>query len=87
LDLEAAETSHLRDPRDQISYKKTAWQCPCQGCKKAEKRERERLAELFLANHDAEAKDGSGKFGRMADCMTNACDCSIIIEMILGDKK
>ena len=39
MDLQAAE----RDPRDQITYNKKIWRCPCQGCKKAAKQERERI--------------------------------------------
>ena len=47
MDLQAAETAHQRDPRDQISYTKKTWHCPCNGCKKAVKQDRERiLAEL-----------------------------------------
>ncbi len=47
MDLQAAETAHQRDPRDQISYTKKSWNCPCNGCKKAVKQERERiLAEI-----------------------------------------
>ena len=45
MDLQAAETAHQRDPRDQISYSKKAWSCPCNGCKKAVKQERERILE------------------------------------------
>jgi len=45
MDLQAAETSHQRDPRDQISYTKKSWNCPCNGCKKAVKQERERILE------------------------------------------
>jgi hypothetical protein len=55
MDLQAAETSHLRDPRDQITYKKTDWQCPCNGCKKAAKRERERIADLLHSSGYEEA--------------------------------
>ena len=47
MDLQAAETAHQRDPRDQISYTKKTWHCPCNGCKKAVKQDRERIiAEL-----------------------------------------
>ena len=45
MDLQAAETAHQRDPRDQISYTKKAWNCPCNGCKKAVKQDRERILE------------------------------------------
>ncbi len=45
MDLQAAETAHQRDPRDQISYTKKSWSCPCNGCKKAVKQERERIIE------------------------------------------
>lgn len=41
MDLEAAQ----RDPRDQISYTKKSWSCPCNGCAKAVKQERQRLKE------------------------------------------
>ena len=43
MDLQAAETAHQRDPRDQISYSKKSWSCTCNGCKKAVKQERERI--------------------------------------------
>jgi hypothetical protein len=43
MDIEAAESAHKRDPRDQISYTKKSWNCPCNGCKKAVKQERERI--------------------------------------------
>ena len=43
MDLQAAETAHQRDPRDQISYTKKTWHCPCNGCKKAVKQDRERI--------------------------------------------
>ena len=45
MDLQAAETAHQRDPRDQISYTKKTWNCPCNGCKKAVKQDRERILE------------------------------------------
>ena len=45
MDLQAAETAHQRDPRDQISYTKKTWNCPCNGCKKAVKQERQRILE------------------------------------------
>ena len=54
MDLQAAETAHQRDPRDQISYSKKAWSCPCNGCRKAVKQERERILEqLNLIDLDA----------------------------------
>ena len=83
MDLQAAETAHQRDPRDQISYKKTNWKCPCNGCKKAEQRERERLADVLLGLHQQNAEDGSAPFGRMAECMTDSCDCQFFIDLIL----
>ena len=43
MDIEAAESAHKRDPRDQISYTKKSWNCPCNGCKKEVKQERERI--------------------------------------------
>jgi hypothetical protein len=45
MDLQAAETAHQRDPRDQISYTKKDWACPCNGCAKAVKQERKRILE------------------------------------------
>lgn len=45
MDLQAAETANQRDPRDQISYTKKSWHCPCAGCAKAVKQERERILE------------------------------------------
>ena len=47
MDLQAAETAHQRDPRDQISYTKKKWNCPCNGCKKAVKQEKERILEAL----------------------------------------
>ncbi len=58
MDLEAAENA-WRDPRDQISYKKTTWFCPCNGCKKAEKRERERIASLIQEQHLLSSKESN----------------------------
>ena len=49
MDLQAAETAHQRDPRDQISYTKKTWNCPCNGCKKAVKQDRERILEQLNA--------------------------------------
>jgi len=48
MDLQTAETDHLRPPRDQISYKKTNWKCPCSGCTKASKLERETIADQLV---------------------------------------
>lgn len=48
MDLEAAETDHLRPPRDQITFRKTIWKCPCNGCVKAAKREREAIADELM---------------------------------------
>lgn len=84
MDLEAAETSHLRDPRDQISYKKTQWACPCNGCKKAEKRERERIAGLIQEQHLLAADGELRRYGlRMVECRYGDCDCYAIIDMIM----
>ena len=47
MDLQAAETAHQRDPRDQISYTKKSWHCPCAGCAKAVKQERQRITEAI----------------------------------------
>lgn len=53
MDIQAAETAHKRDPRDQISYTKKDWNCPCQGCKKAVKQEKKRiLSEIEKINLD-----------------------------------
>lgn len=43
MDLQAAETAHQRD-KEQINKKK-AWACPCNGCSKAVKQERQRILE------------------------------------------
>jgi hypothetical protein len=84
MDLEAAETSHLRDPRDQISYTKTKWKCPCNGCAKAMKLERERIASLVQEQHLLSANGELRRYGlRTAECMTSTCDCYAIIDMIL----
>ena len=88
MDLEAAETSHLRDPRDQISYKKTEWACPCNGCKKAAKRERERIAGLIQEQHLLSASGELRRYGlRMVECMTSSCDCYAIIDMTMEETK
>jgi len=47
MDIQAAETAHQRDPRDQISYTKKTWHCPCAGCAKAVKQERQRITEAI----------------------------------------
>lgn len=87
MDLEAAENA-WRDPRDQISYKKTTWVCPCNGCKKAEKRERERIASLIQEQHLLASKGEERRYGlRMAECMGGLCDCYNIIDMIMEDVK
>ncbi len=84
MDLEAAETSHLRDPRDQISYQKTTWKCPCNGCKKAEKRERERIAALIQEQHLLAAEGELRRYNlRMIECRYGGCDCYAIIDMII----
>ena len=43
MDVEAAN----RDPRDQITYEKKEWACPCGGCKKARKQTLEEVYELL----------------------------------------
>ncbi|MEY4331590.1 MAG: hypothetical protein RLZZ196_328 [Bacteroidota bacterium] len=87
MDLEAAENA-WRDPRDQISYKKTIWKCPCNGCKKAEKRERERVASLIQEQHLLAAEGEERKYGlRMVECRYGGCDCYAIIDMIMEDPK
>lgn len=88
MDLQAAETEHTRDPRDQISYNKTTWKCPCNGCKKAMKLERERIASLIQQQHLLSANGEERKYNlRMAECMTGLCDCYSIIDMIMEDPK
>ena len=55
MDLEAAETAHIRDK--QIVYSKTKWLCPCQGCTKAAKKEREKIADELVAGGFTEAAE------------------------------
>lgn len=87
MDLEAAENAY-RDPRDQISYTKTVWKCPCNGCKKAQKLERERIASLIQGQHLLAAEGDSRRYGlRMVECKYGNCDCYAIIEMIMEDTK
>ena len=87
MDLEAAENA-WRDPRDQISYQKTKWACPCNGCKKAEKRERERIAGLIQEQHLLSAAGELRRYGlRTAECMIGDCDCYAIIDMIMEGTK
>ena len=70
LGLEAAENAY-RDPRDQISYTKTVWKCPCNGCKKAQKLERERIAGLIQEQHLLSASGELRRYGsRTVECMT-----------------
>ena len=45
MDLQAAESAHQRDLKDQISHTKKIWHCPCNGCKKAVKQEKQRILE------------------------------------------
>lgn len=40
MDLQAAETTHKRDQQESV---KSFWACPCAGCAKAVKYERERI--------------------------------------------
>ena len=87
LDLEAAENAY-RDPRDQISYTKTVWKCPCNGCKKAQRLERERIAGLIQEQHLLSASGELRRYGlRTAECMVGVCDCYSIIEMTMEEKK
>lgn len=87
MDLEAAENAY-RDPRDQISYKKTNWKCPCNGCKKAMKLERERVASLIQEQHLLAANGEERRYGlRMVECRYKECDCYAIIDMIMEDPK
>ena len=44
MDLQAAETAHIKDKKEPI---KSAWACPCNGCAKAVKQERNRITELI----------------------------------------
>lgn len=80
MDLKAAENSH----KEQINYKKATWRCPCNGCKKAAKQERERIASLIQEQHLLSASGELRRYGlRTVECMTTTCDCLDIIEMIL----
>lgn len=47
MDTEAAN----RDPRDQITYAKKEWACPCMGCKKARKQVLKEI-QIFLNDKD-----------------------------------
>lgn len=40
MDLQAAETAHKKDKQEPV---KSSWVCPCAGCAKAVKYERERI--------------------------------------------
>jgi hypothetical protein len=40
MDLQAAENAHKTEQKSQV---KQSWNCPCAGCKKAVKQERERI--------------------------------------------
>lgn len=42
MDLQAAETAHKREEKQEV---KKGWACPCAGCAKAVKHERERILE------------------------------------------
>ena len=42
MDLQAAETAHKREDKQDA---KKSWACPCAGCAKAVKQERERILE------------------------------------------
>jgi len=87
MDLEAAENAY-RDPRDQISYSKTIWKCPCNGCKKAQKLERERIASLIQAQHLLASEGEPRRYGlRMVECKYGNCDCYAIIDMIMEEPK
>lgn len=80
MDLQAAENAH----KEQIDYKKTSWPCPCNGCKKAAKQERERIASLIQEQHLLSASGELRRYGlRTAECMVNGCDCYDIIDMII----
>ena len=82
MDLQAAETDHLRDPRDQISYKKTKWKCPCNGCAKAMKFERERIASMIQKQHILSTLGQERNYGlRMAECKLGLCDCLSLIHI------
>ena len=37
----------MRDPRDQITYQKIDWHCPCGGCKKARKLAFQEIAQII----------------------------------------
>jgi len=42
VDLQAAETAYKKENKEKVS---TSWKCPCNGCKKATKQERDRILE------------------------------------------
>lgn len=46
MDLQAAETAHQREAKE-VKTPKTAWVCPCNGCKKAAKQERQRILKII----------------------------------------
>ena len=71
MDLEAAENAY-RDPRDQISYKKTDWACPCNGCAKAVKQERKRIL------------DELNKIDINSPSQLNALGMKILVEKIVS---
>jgi hypothetical protein len=56
MDLQAAETAHKRENKDQP---KKAWVCPCTGCLKAVKQERERIIQE-IENIDMEKLNALG---------------------------
>lgn len=86
MDIEAAENAFkdMEDPRNKVSYVKTQWACPCNGCKKAAKHERERIAGLIQEQHLLAASGELRRYGlRMIECRYGGCDCYAIIDMII----
>lgn len=74
MDLQAAETAHKTEQKTQTSQ---SWNCPCAGCKKAVKQERQRIL-AQLTNIDLNASYQLNALGLM----------KIIVDIITdGDKK
>jgi hypothetical protein len=65
VDLQAAETAHKRENKDQASSFKKSWFCPCNGCKKAAKQERDRILEE-IAKIDNKMLYNINAFGLLA---------------------
>lgn len=72
MDLQAAETAHKTDSKDQTLQTKKAWNCPCNGCKKAVKQEKERILEAI------------DKIDISSSSQINALGMKILIKDIIG---